>query len=232
MSAWKVCLCAVVLAFSAACAKATIIDSFGGTKFTLSVDGDSIADETDFSQVTTAAAIGGHRYTLLTWLSGDQNFASVSPSGGKFSFTQGTAEGDATITWDGSTSSNVYLLGENLNNEGNEFQINVLGCTNTGVELTMTVYTNASEASTYSLPVTSIGGLSLPYKDFFKLPTAASEADFSSVGAIVLDINGYNHSGSDVTLGLIQTIPEPSTLALAAIFAVVALCLRRRWRRA
>jgi hypothetical protein len=67
----------------------------------------------------------------------------------------------------------------------------------------------------------------LPYSSFS--PLGAGPANFSNVGAIVLEFNGVGHIGSDITIDSIGTVPEPSTLALAAI-GVSILGLGWRWR--
>ena len=96
----------------------------------------------------------------------------------------------------------------------------------------MTVYTDATHASQYvtTVPAGGSSNLLLPYSLFSQI--GANGANFSNVGAIVLEFNGVGHAGSDITIGPIQTVPEPSTLALAAIGAMVALGFGRRWRRA
>ena len=115
---------------------------------------------------------------------------------------------------------------------------NVLATTGTGVELTMTVYTDATHASTYStlVPGGYFGSESWQYGGFSQLVGAAGPANFGTVGAIVLDFNGTGHVGSDITIGPLQTntgtVPEPSALALAAIGAMVFFGFGRRWRRA
>jgi hypothetical protein len=235
MSAWKVCLCAVILALSSAYAQATMIDSFSVTDQALFVDPYG-SGQTASSSLAAPDAIGGFRDVALQWISGSLDFADVVSQGSMFSFTQGTAVGQATITWDGALASNVYSLGANL--DGNEFLIDVLGTTGTGVELTMTVYTDATHASTYSTFVP--GGYAntepLLYTGFTQLGGAAGPANFANVGAIVLNFNGTGNPGSDITIGSLQTntqtVPEPSTLALAAIGAMAFLGFGRRRRRA
>ena len=88
MSAWRVCLCAAILAFSATYAEATMINSFNDGSQALFVD---LYGQTASNQVATSAAIGGYRDTALQSRSGDLDFANVLPPGDIFSFTKGTA---------------------------------------------------------------------------------------------------------------------------------------------
>ncbi len=241
MSAQKIFLCTVALALSVGSARATLIDSFSDGSQSLFVSSDQTNDSSNVGP-GTSNVIGGYRDVSLQWLSGDLDFANVLTSAGKFSFTQGTSEAKVALTWDGDNaiSSLNYLLGANLTSgSDNGFLLNILATTDTGVDLTMTVYTDASHASTYGTPIAGgfSGGKILSYGSFTPLTGAAGAADFSNVGAIVLTLSGYGHSGSDITLGTIQTtsngapVPEPSTFALAAIGAAVAWGLRRRWKK-
>ncbi len=235
MSVHKICLCSLALIFSVGSARATLIDSFSDGKQSLFVSYDQTSDSSNVGS-GISNVIGGYRDVSLQWLSGDLDFANVLTSAGKFSFTEGTSEAQVVLMWDGDNalSSLNYLLGANLTDGGdNGFLLNVLATTDTGVDLTMTVYTDATHASTYGTPIAGgfSGGKVLSYGDFTPLTGAAGPADFSNVGAIVLTLSGSGHSGSDITLGTIQTVPEPSSFALAAIGAAVALGLRRRWKK-
>jgi hypothetical protein len=234
MSAWKVCPCAIILALVVACAEASLIDTFAAGKQSLSVSADATTDSNQ-ANPGTGVAIGGWRDIALTWISGDLDFANTLPAGGKFAFTQGTSEGEATITWDGANSQGVlsYLLGANLTSGGNdEFLLNILTTTGTGLGLTMTVYTDATNASSYSTSVAGgfSGNKTLLYSSFTQSGTAGP-ANFANVGAIVLGLKGAGHAGSDITIGTIstgQSVPEPPTLAFAVMGAMAAIW---GWRR-
>jgi hypothetical protein len=82
MSAWKVCLCAIALAFSAAWAEARMIDSFSAGDQALFVDPYAA---TAFRQFGTAAAIGGHRDLTLQFVPGDLDLANVLASDSELS---------------------------------------------------------------------------------------------------------------------------------------------------
>ena len=238
MSARIVCLCASILAFSAGSVDATLIDSFGDVNQSAIV-WSSLPFSASQANPGSSVAIGGYRDLALQWVSGDLAFANVLPAGptGEFSFTQGTAQGTTAITWDGADTPGTlsYLLGTDLTSGGgNEFLLDVSATTGTGVGLTMTVYSDATHASQYSTSVVGgfSGSLLLPYGGFSTL--GPNPADFSNVGAIVLQLNGVGHTGSDITFSSVQTatapVPEPSALALAAI-GVAIIGLGRRWRK-
>jgi hypothetical protein len=235
MSTPRICLCALVLLCSAGTAGASLIDSFNAGSQTLFV-WPGAPTASNQANPGTGTAIGGYRDITLQWISGDLDFANVLASSptGKFSFTEGTAEGKVDITWDGANTPSVlsYLLGANLTTGGDdEFRLVVDAVTGSGVPMTMTVYTDATHASAYSttVPAGTTGNVFVPYASFAQV--AAGPANFANVGAIVLEFNGTGHVGSDITLGLIQTqqsVPEPSTLALSAIGALVLGLVSRR----
>ena len=232
---------ALVWFFSAACAEATLIDSFGAGS-----DGVSQSlivwsgYQSDSSQVNpeTGIAIGGYRDMALQWESGGPAFADVLVTGGagSFSFTQGTAQGNTTLTWDGANTPNVlsYALNTDITDGGveNGFVMNVAEITGTGLTFTVTVYTDATDYSRFSgtLPGGLSGDQALPFSSFTQ--GGAGPATFANVGAIVFNIDGAGRSGSDITINSIRTanieVPEPSAIALAMI---AAMLFGVRWRR-
>jgi hypothetical protein len=228
---------AAVLALSAANVQATLIDSFDAGSQSLSA---SPGTPYSLSQSHVGPdALGDYRDVAIQWLAGRQSYVDVlaDPTLAGLSFTQGTGQAVTTVTWDGLHIPNVltYTLNANLTTGGeNEFVFDVEQVTGP-LSLTLTVYTNdASHSSVYSCPMTvAMTGttLSVPYTSF------SGTANFSDIDAIVLRLDGTGHSGSDVTLKSLKTddkgpsVPEPSTLALAAVGAFVFLGAGRRWKR-
>jgi hypothetical protein len=165
----------------------------------------------------------------------------VSGSSGLFMFNEYmvgpfTSSGKATITWDGDNSPGVlsYLLDDSLLKENaNTFKIDV-GATG-GMDLLMTVYTDATHASATApilVPNGFSGPLYIPYSAFTQpVAGASAPADFSDVGAITLSLDGTAHAGSSIILNSVETVPEPSTLALAVFGAMALLVVARRSRR-
>jgi hypothetical protein len=235
---------AAVFVLSAANVQATLIDDFDagaqslwtsqGTPYSLSQ-----------ANVTSEDAIGGYRNVAIQWLTGRQSYVDVlaDPTQAGLSFTEGTGEAIATVTWDGPDIPNIleYALNVDLTSGGeNEFVLDVEQVTGTGIQLTLTVYTDATHASrsTTFLDAQLSEPLALPYGTVFsQLAGTSGPADFAHVGAIVLELSGAGHPGSDITINSIWTddngppVPEPSTLVLAAIGALGLLGARRRWRR-
>ena len=131
-------------------------------------------------------------------------------------------------------------LGEHPDVAGSPAERRVLGgqpdaeVTGTGLNLKMTVYTDATDASEYDsfVSVGTTGIVSVPYGSFSQVGTNGP-ANFASVGAIVLKLSGSGNSGSDITIKSIRTsvgVPEPSTLVMAVIVVMVLLG-GRCWRR-
>jgi hypothetical protein len=227
---------AAVFLLSAANVQATVIDSFNAADQTLMVT----RSNPDMSeQMPVGSAIGGFRDISLHRVSSQPIFVNVfsdSQDSGLF-FSQGTGEAETTVTWDGANSPNLrsYLLNAPLTSEGeNRFLLHVADVTGTGINVTMTVYTNDDThySATDSVWVTAADVISLPYTSFtHNGPDGA--ANFADVDAIVLRLSGTGHVGSDVAITKLETAaPEPSTLVLAVIGVVVSLCVGRRWRRA
>jgi hypothetical protein len=228
-------LFALVFVFSAAIAEASMIDSFDGGSQSLFVT----VSQPDVHQQVNAGSgtIGSYRDISLLWNAGFLDYANVMVSGssGMFGFNQLTSDstGKATITWDGSDSPNVldYKLDQDLTLGGdNGFLIDI--GTSAGMTLTMTVYTNATSSSSYTKTLASgfSGLLYVPYSSFAQVGT--DPAEFDSIGAIQLLLDGTAHPGSNIAISSIQTVPEPSAFAMLVVGAVALLGIGRRSRRA
>ena len=200
---------------------------------------------------TGNAAIKSYRDVWLQWVSGSAIDAEVVTStdipgiGPGFYFSQGVGEAKATVVWDGAGVTNTidHNLTEDLTTgAADRFLLDIANVTNTGMMLTMTVYSASGADAWATSPVYLAAGgeriLSLLYSDFTQhavgtgsFAANGSSADFSNVGAIVLELNGVGHAGSDIQIRSIGTAtPEPSTLAMAVIVAIALLGLSKRWR--
>jgi hypothetical protein len=230
---------AVIFALSAADLEATLIDSFDVGDQWLSVSYRP-GRQFDSEDVAASAAIKGHRDVWLQWLSGSSIDAEVVTNasiGTGFYFSQGVGEAKATIVWDGEGVTNS--IGNSLNADlemagADRFLLDISAVTDDGMTLTMKVYTDSGEPWKYSCPLTAQTGGSVPllYSDFTRAGSNYS-VSFSNVGAIVLELDGTGHSGSDVRIRKLETAtPEPSTLGLAAIgtIALAFFGLRKRRR--
>jgi len=230
-------LLAAILAFSAANVKATLIDSFDAKSQSYSV---SRYDRHDSGQVKPGLgeAIGGYRDVGIQWISGNRSDVEVFTDHDEpgLSFSQNCGQAIAKVTWDGARSPNhlSFSLDADLTlDRADDFLFDIAEVTGNGMGLTMMVYTNANRVSEFTSVVKAgtSGALKIPYSSFTPVGCRGA-ADFSNVGAIVLELDGMGHTGSDITIDSIRTSsPEPSTLVLAAIGATAFLGLRRRWRR-
>ena len=115
----------------------------------------------------------------------------------------------------------------------NSFLLNVIGLTGTGIDVTMTVYSNGganSSTMTTPFPVTNTGEIPLLFSGL------SGNADLTDVNAIVMELSGVGHAGSDIAISSLTTTtttsPEPSTLVLAAMGVVALLGVGRKWRKA
>jgi hypothetical protein len=230
-------LLAAVLAFSAANVEATLIDSFSAKSQSYLA---SRWRQSDSGQKRPGSdvAIGGYRDVGVRWISGGMSrvkvFADRDEPG--FDFTEGFGQAIARLTWDGANSPDrlSFSLGADLKSGGDDdFLFDIGKVSGNGTRLKMTVYTSATHASVYTSVVEAgtSGDLKIPYSSFRPVGCYCG-ADFSHVGAIVLELSGVGRAGSDITINSIRTsAPEPSSLVLAAIGAIAFLGLKKRRRK-
>jgi uncharacterized repeat protein (TIGR01451 family) len=137
-------------------------------------------------------------------------------SGGAFSFSVATtmpaSRGEALLSWDGDTDPLVLsptgLGGYNLAAAGPALRMSVASAT-AGVELTFTVYTDATNASVLGMVLPAIAApidVEVPFASF--VASAGAGANFASVGAVTLAVRG---NGGSVSLGQIVLGPSNPT---------------------
>ena len=124
---------------------------------------------------------------------------SASVAGGLLQYTQGTtAQAAGRITWDG-VDGNALALdatgldGLDLTDAGWQNAFLLQASANADVTFTVTVYSNATNASQYVYlyspgSITILVPLRFPFADF--IPILGTGAVFTNVGAVVLDIQG------------------------------------------
>lgn len=172
------------------------------------------------SSVATAGPdiLGQHRGLSVALHSG-AGPATVQVSGGVLAFSVATtapaSRGEAVVTWDGDTDARTLsasgLGGVNLSAAGDAFRLTVPSAS-AGVELTLTVYTDAGNASVYGLLLPAIGSptdIDVEFGSFVTL--AGTGANFTSVGAITLTVRG---TGATLNLDRVQVVA--STAAVTA----------------
>ena len=231
---------AAIFALSAANVEATLIDSFDREDQFFSV---SSKNHFNSDKVYPDSAIGGCRDVRLNWESGPRSNAEVvvpDPEvGNGFYFTQGAGgTAIATVVWDGEKDDSgviAYDLNQDLTQgEADQFWLNITNVTD-GMQLKMTVYSSDGALASATAPIQLSAGptsLSIPYVNFSQQVLGGTSVDFHHVGAIVLELDGTHYAGSDISISSIQTVPEPSTLVLAAMGGVAFFGLRGRRRRA
>ncbi len=229
-------LLVAVSILSVGAAQATLIDSFNAEEQFLHT---RTSNPIVWNQVEpgSTVAIGKFRDVMLQLTSGRSDYSEVMTDfGGVFTFTQGTAEGLARITWDGEDSENTlrFSLNQDLQSPTEDgFLIDIAEVTGTGVILQLDVYTNdADHVSSYTTLVSAgtSGTLLAPYASF--IPSGGSgSANFDDVDAIVLTFDGTGHAGSDITIGSIETgkVPEPTVWTILA--TGMASLMFTGWRR-
>jgi hypothetical protein len=200
-------MCASVL-IAAQSAKALTVDSFNNTQDTVEPLEDIVTSSVNGLVATQAftvpAALGGFRTLAATKVSGSLN-VDLSVESGVLNYAQGPdGSGKGKVIWDGNNDSSslnaVGLGGINFRQDlatddpaNDGFYLDVVFL-DLSAKIKVTVYSAANKASsltrTLSSPISSKQAIKFLFKDFVKLDSASSAADFSSVGAVMLEVEG------------------------------------------
>jgi hypothetical protein len=221
---------------SGAAAGQITIDGFA-TAQTLLVDDATPMDE---DGVPAADAIGGARHATLERLGG-YGTDTLTVNGGGFGLLDlSSAAADrvvATLLYDGGTDGDISfdgLGGADLTDLGTNTLIRILARSDLVAPLTITVYTDAGNASRATRSLPGLGFASFTELDIpFDGPggfTAflGAGANFASVGAIVVELSGAGTPSLDAQLDSIFAVPEPGSAALLAVGLVGLVVAGRR----
>jgi hypothetical protein len=212
------CLPLTIDSFSTKMPHTTQIDTGINKNSASVITGDDLGGELDIYQTLTAG------FSANTGIYPDPN------TGLNFGAAYGLGDkGHVTLTWDGvDNSSNLNYTG--LNNtdltfggqkEMIKFNYSADFVDNKNVTVKITVYSDANNSS--SITMSLYGGMNsletaeAKFADFTKV--SGNGADFSKVGAIVMDIDLTSRDGFDFLLGKIETPckPTPNQCALPQI---------------
>ena len=189
----------------------TTIDSFASTS--QYVSGSLHGGKSGMSSASTPDAIGDHRnlYVQLTTFGGSVSMGADADWPGLLDFGSGAASnGLFWVNWDGNNSNPAVLnptgLGQvDITSQGASTGIEfaVAADHDTG-SVMLKVYSNASNWSWASVPITNTGDGSLSSSDSQFVPFSSfmtgggTGANFSQVGAIQLSVNGVNAIDGEV----------------------------------
>ena len=220
-------------AMGSAAQGAILIDDFNAFQSVTANQGMMI----DSSALATVGALGGERELKAMHGAGSTDVSLVSDAGGSSILNYSTGAGTigmGVVTWDGVNGTGVFdptgLGGVDLTDGGAALGIVVnVEFDDLPGSLDFIVYTDAGNSSMGSLALP--GGiftnqlLFLPFNAFAS--KNGSGADFTDVGAIVMNIN-TNLESIDIQMEFIQAdVPEPGALALVGFTGLLGFRRRR-----
>jgi cysteine-rich repeat protein len=172
-------------------------------------------------QGSTAAILGGERDVLVNVTSGTGRLnvdANLSRPGSLSHAAAGLVRGTTLITYDGTDNDAGTLdptgLGSiDLTNGGADNLLYIsLPFADLGASIRVTVYTDATRCSTSSQALPGgvrapplPRGLLFPYASFTQGPGCTAAANFATVGAVTLFIDGTGIGATDLSLELFAT---------------------------
>ncbi len=204
-----------------------LIDDFSEAQAQLQLqDPPDSPGDTDGSSQAGAGMIGGTRDLFLTWIAGGTGPVSTEVTGGSLLFdTAADSDARVLVTWDADSDPNNLDAGglgnADLTAGGTQSTLRfTVDSADAGLELVLTVYTNATDFSTSAQVLPSVGAATdffFPFGGFVADP-GGSGADFTDVGAISLLVRGSGvNAGSALSFsaGNLDTA-APTIVALQA----------------
>lgn len=238
----KLSLLGAAMAFSLSAHALIVIDNFSDGTVTRSVT--SGAPSNSFSQSGLSGVLGGVRQSDLTYISGDpvgSGDATIRvdahPTAGTYSFDQGSGtSARARLWWDGDATAGVQtagLGGVNFSAAASAFSFRAnteISANPNPYKILLKVWDTAVGLSTFEFTAVDTGGTYVT----FNIPFAAfaGTADFSSVGALMVEFNtnATARVSVDVSLRSVQAVPEPAAISLVSL-ALIGLWATSRRRK-
>ncbi len=230
---------AVVAAIASAAAMAQaapiLIDDFSFDQ-TFLLDSGSVDAVGISSQVCGSGIIGGCRDLYVQKTAGtNSKVASIGVENGELSFDSGSAaSGFGIVRWDGAHFDSFASI-DYVGLGGVDFAAVSIGfflqvtSADLGFPFTLNAYTNAGNSSSLTLFSGGPGDYFIPFAAFAFGVQTGGGADFSNIGALEAIINtGGSTESVDLTIQLVQSVPEPGTLALAGLGLLGFGAVRRR----
>lgn len=235
-------------------AAAALALSFGGAQAAYVIDSfstpqaaeirDNVTDTTAATavQVLGSDILGGARDVFIL-KEGDKDFDprqgvssdvfAVNGNGRWIYNEESGQKGLGVARWDGLTTGGDINQGGLMNMDltafGSAFKVDILDADAT-VPLTIRAWTLLADSSyllsSLRIDAASVGSYVFNFADFTSI--SGAKADFSNVGALELQINGFGVNDLDTQIDMISVVPEPGTLALAGIALLGLGAIRRR----
>jgi hypothetical protein len=224
------CLALMLAALPAQAQSALTIDSFTDTQSIILASGSPAYGSTGYDSGNDI--LGGERDVAVV-PSTASDVLLITFSGGAINHGQQPPNntGYTLITWDGDDAdppssdplSYSGLGGVNLEDDpADRFNLEIVSCDHTGAYIVLTVYTDANNWSEFTLgPLPTVSyprNFEIQFNQFQQGGTSGP-ANFASVGAITLMIDGRSSPDLDLTLDLVETYDGPTAVGLDAFTA-------------
>ncbi len=205
--------------------------------------------------VADATILGGNRdlYVSLLDDGGVGGEARIKVAGGALSFsTDSLARGRGQIQWDGAegtaaidhtglgialSASSAFALDILFSDGGFNFDITIYSDSDTFTKISFLSNAHATPTTTF-IPLAAFNnpflcGAVNPAPGVLSITCGSDgEADLSSVGAIVVDLDRFGGSTSiDLTLDAVNIVPEPGSVALLGAGLLGLFGVTRRFKK-